>query len=113
MRSRSFLRGPSWKTRGKPSKGTLVEWVPPRMIRRLVLEPLVVALGVVALLLAIPALALSALTDIWIRRSFPTTRLVAVALVHVVMEALGVVCRAGLWVICLPIGGVRRSRGQE
>jgi long-chain acyl-CoA synthetase len=90
-----------------------MEWVPPRMIRRLVLAPLVVALGVGALLVAAPALALSALADILIRRSFPTTRLVAVGLVHVVMEALGVVCLSGLWVICLPIGRVRSPKGQE
>jgi 1-acyl-sn-glycerol-3-phosphate acyltransferase len=89
-----------------------VDWVPPLAFRRILLAPVVVVLGVVALLLAIPLLALSLLVDAVARRPLSTTRLVAVGLVHVVMEAAGVLCLAALWVICIFAGGVRSPFGQ-
>jgi 1-acyl-sn-glycerol-3-phosphate acyltransferase len=90
-----------------------MEWVPPRLARRLIVDPLVVLISLVALGVALPVLLATAIVDLIVRRPFPTTRLAAVALTHAVFEGLAVVCLTGLWLGCLPIRGVRGARGQE
>jgi 1-acyl-sn-glycerol-3-phosphate acyltransferase len=90
-----------------------VDWVPPRFFRRLFLAPLAVLLAILALLIAPAVLLSTAVLDLVLRRRFPTTRLAAVALTHVTFEGFGVLCLAGLWLVLLPFGGVRGSRGQD
>jgi 1-acyl-sn-glycerol-3-phosphate acyltransferase len=87
--------------------------VPPRSVRRLVLDPLMVLLAVVALALLIPLAICTIAVDVVLRRPFPTTRLLLVGATHVVMEAVGVVCLTGLWLTCAVHGGVRSAYGQE
>jgi 1-acyl-sn-glycerol-3-phosphate acyltransferase len=90
-----------------------VDWVPPKAARRLLYQPLVVLIGACALVVAVPVLLLTALVDLFLRRPFPTTRLAAVGLVHVIFEALGIISLFGLWLISAFRGGVRSPRSQE
>lgn len=75
-----------------------MNWIPPWIVRRALVDPLAVALGIVAVVLLPPVLLVCALIDLTLRRPFPTTRLVAVAFAHVIFDAFGVVCLFGLWV---------------
>ncbi|HEX6131733.1 MAG TPA: 1-acyl-sn-glycerol-3-phosphate acyltransferase [Actinomycetota bacterium] len=79
----------------------------------MVLAPIAVALGIAAVVLAAPVLAAAAVVDLVLRRPFATTRLVAVALIHMVFEAVGVVCLTGLWLAGVGAGGVRAARAQS
>jgi 1-acyl-sn-glycerol-3-phosphate acyltransferase len=90
-----------------------MDWVPPRLVRRLILAPTAVVLAVLALVLAPFALTVACLIDLVLWRPLPTTRLVAVALVTAAFEGVGVVCLWALWVVAAFVGGVRSARGQE
>lgn len=73
--------------------------VPPRILRRLVLAPLAFALSI-ALVAISPALFVaSAAVDVIVsRRRFPTTRMLAFAVVYLVYEVLGLAALFGLWI---------------
>ncbi len=90
-----------------------MNWVPPKLVRRVLLAPLAVVLGSAALVLAPFVLAVTLVADLVLRRPLSTTRLAAVGLTHVFFEGLGVVCLTALWFACLFVGGVRRRRGQD
>ena len=90
-----------------------MDWVPPLLVRRFLIAPIVVVLAIVALVLAVPVLFGALFVDLVTWRPLSTTRLALVALAHLGMEGLGVLCLAALWVVCLFVGGVRSSTGQE
>jgi len=74
-----------------------VEYVPPRLARRLLVEPAVLLLAAAVLVAAPVVLLVAALVDLVLRRPWPTTRLALAAITHVVFEAFGVLCLLGLW----------------
>src|ERR1700692_1962336 len=84
--------------------------LPPRLIRRLVLAPLVIVIAVGFLLLS-PFLALLALVFGLLARSqaghMRSLRLVGFVLVWVVAETVGLVILAGLWRVRGCGGGLR------
>ena len=87
--------------------------VAPKLVRRALIAPLTVGLGAVALVAAIPLLLIALFVDLVARRPLPTTRLAGVALVHVIFEAVGVVCLVALWIASVPTGGVDAPVNQD
>jgi 1-acyl-sn-glycerol-3-phosphate acyltransferase len=75
--------------------------------------PLVLLVAVAAVVVALPVLVVTALIDLLLRKPFPTTRLAAVGLSHLIFEAMGVLCLFGLWLVSLPGGGIRSPAAQE
>ncbi len=87
--------------------------LPPRIVRRLVIAPLVlvICLGLLALS---PALLLIAfVADLLLPGNWRTTRLVAFALVYVVFEVVGLVIMFVLWVAAGFGTRLRTERWQE
>lgn len=72
--------------------------LPPRLVRRLVLVPIALAL-VLALLAVSPFLLLAAfIADVFLPGSWRTLRLVAFGVVYLVLEVIGLVGMFGLWI---------------
>jgi hypothetical protein len=75
-----------------------VDRLPPRIVRRLIVAPLVFALCL-ALIAASPVvLLLAAVADLFLPGSWRTVRLVAFVIVYLVLEVIGLVVMLGLWV---------------
>lgn len=85
----------------------MVNRLPPRALRRLVLAPLMLAVSTVLLALSPALLLLAVLADLAIRKSWRTTRCVAFCVVYLAFEVTGLAAMLGLW---LASGAGRRIR---
>ena len=76
--------------------------MPPKLVRRLVIAPLALALCLALVVLSPLILAVTAVIDIIVRvrrrSSWPTTRLVAFLLSYVALEVVGIVWMFVLWI---------------
>jgi len=75
-----------------------VNRLPPKIVRRLVLAPLGLALSLLLLALSPAALAVAAIADLFLPGSRRTVRLVAFCAVYLVLEVAGFGAMLGLWV---------------
>jgi long-chain acyl-CoA synthetase len=75
-----------------------VDRLPPRFVRRLVICPLAVALALVLIGLSPVAFAVAFVVDLLMPRHWRTTRLVAVAVITLAFEVVGIVALFGLWI---------------
>ncbi len=73
--------------------------LPPRIVRRLVVAPLVALAGVATIALAPLLLVIAFVLDLFDRHGWRTTRLVALGVVFSIYELVGLVALVGLWVL--------------
>lgn len=74
--------------------------LPPRIVRRLVIAPLGLALSLALLILSPALLLLAVIADLFLPGSWRTTRLVAFAVGYLVFEVIGLIAMFGLWIFC-------------
>lgn len=75
-----------------------MERVPPRLVRRLIVDPIVFVIAVVGLLLSPVVLLVAAIVDLFVPGRFRTSRLLAVLVVFLVLELVGIVVGFVLWI---------------
>jgi hypothetical protein len=75
-----------------------VNRLPPRIVRRLVLAPLVFVLSLALLALSPLAVVLASLVDVIVRGGWRTVRLIAFGAWYVAFEVMGLIAMFGLWV---------------
>lgn len=79
-------------------KGRDVDALPPRIVRRLVVTPLVFVLCLVLILVSPVLLVAAAIADVFLPGSWRTLRMVAFGVVYLVFEVVGLVAMLALWV---------------
>jgi hypothetical protein len=72
--------------------------LPPRIVRRLVIAPLVFLLCLVLIALSPALLLLAAIADLFLPGSWRTLRVAAFVVVYLVLEVIGLLVLGGLWV---------------
>src|SRR6266542_2715623 len=72
--------------------------LPPRIVRRVVLAPLALALSIVFIALSPILLAAAAIADLFLPGNWRTLRLIAFVESYLVLEVAGLLAMFGLWV---------------
>jgi len=75
-----------------------VPHVPPRLVRRLVVDPLFFLIALLGVLISPAGLLVSAILDVFLPGRLRTTRLVALGVVYLACEAVALLALFGLWV---------------
>lgn len=84
--------------------------LPPRIVRRVVLDPLLLLLALLLLAISPVFLVAALVVDVRSRGRWPTTRLVLLAMAYLALDAIGIVALFVLW-IASGFGLWMRSRG--
>lgn len=87
--------------------------LPPRVVRRLVLAPLGLALSLLLLALSPLAILLAMISDVFLPGSWRTVRLVAFCAVYLALEVIGFGAMFALWVVSGVGARLRSPRLQE
>lgn len=88
------------------------ERVPPRLVRRLIVNPLALLVAIAGLALSPLILAVSVIADLFLPGRFRTTRLLAVLVVFLACEVVGIVVGFVLWLVS-GFGAGLRSKGMQ
>lgn len=72
--------------------------LPPRIVRRIVVAPVVLLLCIALLVLSPVLLAAAAITDLFLPGNWRTLRLATFAVIYLIAEIVGIVALAALWI---------------